>query len=285
MAEPYSRIYCVADSPQGDSLRMRFRLAVFVDKLSENLHVHHKFAGEIEQECGVRVPWLGTCRDWKKFYEQAEIRDVLDSVTHIYTVLSELDKQRRGYVDADAVSWRNFVSRVLAEEHLQYAVGARCEVRFSVDESYGAVRRAALAGLAAEKWGASRAEFDRAYAALDRDSKDTNEAVRAIAASVESCAKVFIGNGTARIGPSEVQKYLRPRVEQSYAGDRVAIDSALQMLKALEDWINASHQYRHGQDGDEAVHAPLDLAVQFLTTGAGFVRWLIDIDERLCAYA
>lgn len=277
MSDPYSRIYCIPEAALADSSRMRFRLATFVDELAIDNHL----AAEIERECGVRVPRLGGGRNWREFYQQSELRDVLDSITHVYRVLYV--RQRTGYSNSDAAGWKAFVSRVLSEEHTAYEADQDCTVRYAVDQQYVVTRKSALAGLDAEKWSAPRAEFERAYAALDRDVKDTNGAIRAIAAAVESCAKVFVGNGMSRLGPPEVQRFLRPKVEAAYSTDRVAIDASSLMLKALCEWINASHQYRHGQDASSEVSAPLDLAVQFLTAGAGFLRWLVDLDQRLSA--
>ncbi|GAB3104552.1 hypothetical protein [Lysobacter terrae] len=275
MSGPFSRVYCVPDSANKDSERLRFRLGTFV----AGFQSHHEIAQRIEIECGVSVPWMGSGRDWRKFYKNAELRDVLDSVTHVFNILFE--KTRDGYSGWPRPrEWQSFVARVFAEEHTTYVVDDRCQVRFAVDEQYATSRKATLAGLQADKWGACRAEFERAFAAMDGETQDTNGAVRAIAAAVESCAKVVAANGMARLGPVEVQRFLRPKIEAAYQGDEVATNAAALMLKALAEWVNASHQYRHGQDADDEVHAPAGLTVQFLTSGAGFIRWMIAIDAQ-----
>lgn len=112
---------------------------------------------------------------------------------------------------------------------------------------------------------------------MDGDQPDTNGAVRAIAASAEACVKVMIGNGAARIGPPELEKYVWPLIQSAYEGDGVAVDASHQILKSLADWIIATHQYRHGQGVEAEVIVPIELAVQFLTSGAAFIRWLIEV--------
>lgn len=274
MSGPFSRVYCVPDSPRLDSERFRHRIAVYIDKIDAD----HEIAGRIEMECGVSVPWLGTGRNWKRFFKDAELRDVLDSLTHVHAVL--VNRQKNSYGVIHPREWIHFVSRALAEEHTSYVVDDSCHVRFAVDEQYASNRAATLAGLQVEKWSASRAEFERAFAAMDKQPQDTNGSIRAIAASVESCAKVIAGPGMARLGPSEIQRFLRPKIDVAYASDETAQNAAGLMLKSLAEWTNATHQYRHGQQSECEVSAPAALTIQFLTAGAGFIRWLIDIDGK-----
>jgi hypothetical protein len=242
------------------------------------LGADHDIAERIELECGVGVPWIGSGRNWKKFFRESELRDLLDSFTHVYAILAL--RQRSGYHSVAPLEWQKFVVRVLAEEHVSYVVDEFCNVRYGVDEQFVVSRGATLAGLQGEEWAAARGEFERAFAAIDAQPPDTNGAIRAIAAAVESCAKVISGPSMSRLGAPEIQKYLRPRVEELHADDSIASNAATLLLKSLSEWVNATHQYRHGQQSGVEVKAPLALTVQFLTTGSGFLRWLINVGTK-----
>lgn len=277
MARPFSHVYCIPEISVAESSRFRGRLGSYATKLD----TPWVLAERIERETGVRVPYVGTQKSLDVFFQKAEMRDVLDAITHIYAYYVDLAKLLEAFpseassAHENARAWKAFVQRVAAEEHMAYEIDEDCQVRYAVDEAYALSRKATLAGLQDSRWNAVRAEFERAFAALDGDKKDTNGAIRAMAASVESCVKVIIGNGIARIGPPEIEKYLWPTVQVFYKEDRVAALAGHQMLKALSDWITAAHQYRHGQDSEHEVSAPFDLAIQFLSSGASFIRWLI----------
>jgi hypothetical protein len=239
----------------------------------------------IEVETGARVPYVGVHKSLDKFFRDGELRDVLDAITHVYASLMSQAEAYRGSFpyDAqkyreDAWQWRSFVRRVLAEEHSTYEIDDECNVKYAIDEAYALSRKATISGLRASRWDAARPEFERAFEALDGDA-DTNAAVRAIAAAVESCLKIVIGNGLSRVGPAEIERYLWPKVKQAYERDEVAADAGHQLLKSLADWVSATHQYRHGQHAEAEVSAPLELAVQILSQGAAFIRWLIAMER------
>ncbi len=282
MTQPFSRVYCIPDAAQKDSERLRRRLGKYASGLKETYLVVER----IEIETGVRVPLLGGYRSLDLFFQNAEMRDILDGITHIYAALSDQAQVRARSVDeayhlrAAATGWRAFVSRVLAEEHSAYQVDEKCNVKYAIDEAYALNRKATLNGLQATKWDATRAEFERAFDALDDEKQDANGAVRAIAASVEACAKVILGSGVARVGPAEIEKNLWPIVQCVYSGDQVAANASHLILKSLGDWISATHQYRHGQSAVSEVVAPIETTIQLLTSGAGFIRWLIELENK-----
>ncbi len=279
MSLPFSRIYCIPDGLQRDSQRLRSRIGRYASKFDNDVDVVER----IELETGARISWrYGGYRDLDKFFREAELRDILDGITHIYMALSEKAKPKNGRLTQEAYSsqakadeWRAFIKRTFSEEHASYEADDACNVSYVVDEAYALNRKATLAGLQGVKWDAPRAEFERAFAAMDDESQDTNGAVRAIAAAVESCVKIITGAGISSVGPREIEKHLWPIVQQTYQADAAAANASHLLLKSLGDWVNATHQYRHGQESDSAVHAPTPLAIQFLTSGAGFMRWLI----------
>lgn len=284
MSGPFSRIYCAPDSPLNDSARLRRRLGSYAAKF--DLKYLHHIVNKIELETGARVPFVGVKKSLDSFFQGAELRDVLDAITHVHDGIHEAGRPIAGAFYQEqklamdvAVGWLLFVRRVLAEEHTAYKIDDRCQVSYAIDEQYALNRRATLAGLRAERWTAVRAEFERSFAALDREPQDTNGAIRAMAAALESCGKVLSGAGISRFGQPEIQRHIRPLCEIAYSGDKVALDASAGILRSMAAWIDASHQYRHGQDSEDEVRAPLDLTVEFLTAGSGFIRWLIGLDR------
>lgn len=283
MANPFSRVYCIPDEKQHDSERLRRRLGRYASDMDRHAHL---IADRIEKETGARVPRPGGYLDIDSFFQGAELRDVLDSITHIHNALIDRARvQSRNWTESEtlrraASEWRAFAGRVLKEEHSPYEIGEDCNVQYAVDEAYSMNRRATLNGLQAPRWDAVRAEFERAFRSLDGVTQDTNAAIRAMSAAVEACVKVLLANGVSRVGLPEIEKNLWPAVQAIYADDKIAADASHQILKSLGDWVNAAHQYRHGQGVDNEVAGPLELAVQMLTSGASFIRWLIDMDAR-----
>ena len=284
MSQPFSRVFCIPDSRSADSLRFRRRLGSRASNLPEKSAI----STYIEAETGARVPWRSGYRDLDSFFQNSDLRDVLDSVTHIYRfaisqyALCLRSHDHGGYMEwaSTASDWKIFVRRVLAEEHTTYEIDEECHVRYATDEAYAACRKATLAGLDAEKWSAARAEFERAFGCMDSDSPDGNGAVRAIAAAVESCIKTIIPSPVARVGRPELDRHLLPMIQSIYGQDEVAFNASNQMLNSLGKWINATHQYRHGQSGEVEVSVPMELSIQFLSSGAAYLRWLISVDAR-----
>jgi len=52
------------------------------------------------------------------------------------------------------------------------------------------------------------------------------------------------------------------------------------LFAGFADWVDAVHNYRHGQGLPEPVAPPIDLTVYMLSSGASFLRWLVTIDGK-----
>lgn len=97
--------------------------------------------------------------------------------------------------------------------------------------------------------------------------------------AVETAAKVLHPGALARLMPNEVDKYLLPRLEAKYAGNQPAMDAGRALLKAFKEWIIAAQPYRHGQEVTEPAEPPQDFVVAHMSSGAAFLRWMIDLSE------
>lgn len=271
----FSRLYIDRGRPSSDSRRFRIRLATFADQMffksSTMTELRYRFATDIGARLGVKVPWVGTSVSIEKFFIEAEIRDVLDSVTILFLRFSG-----QGY-RSEALVWRKHVEQVIFEENLYYNVDENCIVHLLVDQEFEFNRAAALGALASQRWSEARADFEAAFKHLRNG--EGKQAIRMMFPAVEVAFRVMTKNAASRLMPNEAKKNMNPLLEQKYAGNLPAIDAGKQLLEAFEKWIVASQPYRHGQAVENVSDPPLDLVVAHLSTGAAFLRWMIELGD------
>jgi len=269
MGMRFTHVYVERGEPMPDSVRMRKRLGVLFAKLEIEKIIDA--AGAIEGELGVSVPRRGGYHYVEVFFEQAALHDMLDSVT----ILSQACRRRSPPALADA--WRDGVARILREENIGYQLDSRAGVHFLVDEDFERTRQFAIAALQKGRYSAVTKEFDAAYRALDAVPPDTKTAVRAVFESLEILFKLMC-TGASRLGSSEINSHLRPLVDRLHSTDAVAQRAAAKMVSSLADWVEGVHFYRHGQAVEEPAPPPLSLTLLTISTGAGFLRWLAELD-------
>lgn len=267
----FSRVYLRPATPLRDSARFRTRVeSQFYDTISER----SALADRIESELGVRVKRGYKGYLWNLFFEEAELRDVLDTITLAYQLLIA------GGEAARAKSWRTFVARVMHEEGLGYVINDRGAVRKLVDEEFERTRASTIDGLGDGKFRAVRAALEDAFKRLDREPFETKAAVRSMFEAVETLCKV-LGDHNEDLTDGMIRKRIKPLVSRVYgAEDSSAQSFAERTVDSLIDWINAGHRYRHGQRTEEPHDPPLELAVSFLSQGAAHIRFLIDVDQK-----
>jgi hypothetical protein len=95
--------------------------------------------------------------------------------------------------------------------------------------------------------------------------------------AMETAAKVLCPGAMARLMPNEVDRHFLPKLRQVYAGNQPAIDAGKQLLNGLKDWIIASQLCRHGQEVEEPADPPIEFVVAFLSGGAVYLRWLVEL--------
>jgi hypothetical protein len=276
IGKPFSRVYLEPGKPTHDSDRFRSRLAAFFDQFVK-LSSDRALARLIHRELGVAVQsdheggFL-----WAHFFETAQIADLLSSLTFTWMALTG-DRQ----IEA-AEKWLRFVRRVLLEENVSYRVDEACGVHFLVDEEFERSRVATLAILGRPGYAAVLKEFDDAYRSLDRDPPDGKTAIKATFEAVEILFKLVCHDKQVeRLSSNEIAKHLGSKVTSLYAGNAPASSAANQMLASFGNWVNAAHNYRHGQKTEEVVQPPAELAIAMLSSGASFLRWLAEIDTAV----
>ncbi len=108
---------------------------------------------------------------------------------------------------------------------------------------------------------------------------DTKAAVRSIFESIEILVRLMIP-GTKNLNKWVVQNPLKEIAHKKYVHDEIALKTISGIFDGLGEWFDALHNYRHGQGKEEPVAPPLEFAVYILSSGASFLRWLIELDGK-----
>jgi hypothetical protein len=265
----FSRAYLKEPSALRDSLRFRRRLFGW---FSQNLtgSEYLRFAYDVIEELGASIAQYKVAGPYETFFIEGELRDVLDSITLMGKVCG----------DGRTGDLRVFVSRAFREESMGYVLNKAGRVRFSVDAEYERSRFSVIDGLGSGRFKAVRASVEDAFEKLDREPFETKAAVRSMFEAVETLCKV-LGDHNEDLNERMIQKRIRPIAIDVYgATDSSAQSFAEQTVEAFIKWVNAGHRYRHGQKTEEPHDPPLELAVAFLSQGAAYIRFLIDLGGK-----
>ena len=268
--ERFSLIYLERSTPVKDSQRFRNRLAAYY---RQNLNESHKdrIYKIIQKETGAILPDGHYGYLMGKFFEKNDLRDVLDSITLIFRVV-------RGYSN-ESKNWMDFVSRVLSEENMGYRLDSKCGVHYHVDEEFERNRISTLSLLEDPKYSSSRAAYEDAYRYMDARPPDTKAAVRSMFESLEIIVKQMVD--TRNLNKWIVENTLKEKCIKLYENDETALKTVSELFDGFAQWVNALHNYRHGQTSDEPVAPSESVAIYVLSSGTSFLRWLVDINNNL----
>ncbi|MEE8574027.1 MAG: hypothetical protein V3T30_01335 [Thermodesulfobacteriota bacterium] len=277
VGELFSRVYLERGAPQNDSERFRRRLGGYYLNLTGIHGMSWIIGNRLVSTLGVGIPSSCTASDIKRFFYKGELRDVLDSITLIWiSCIKSIEFETR----ENASIWKSSVEQIFVEENLGYRLDEECGVHFAVDEEFERNRLAALSCLAEPKYAAVLAAFEKSHSKLDRDPPETKEAIRAAFEALEILYKLMTNSkGKSRLNSRGVQEKLKPIVQEKYKNDPTAITAVEHMLNGLCDWIEAGHMYRHGQNTEEPNDPPIGLAVQMVSSGASYLRWLVELNS------
>ena len=265
----YSQLYIERGLRTSDSERARRRLNAILNKLGYAALQPIGLKIVEVQGCYVPTDTRGFYH-LDRFFKEAEGRDVLDAVTTIFSVFSEM------YQPHIPEMWISAVERILEEEHLAYRVDPQSGVvHLFVDIEFEVNRASALEALGDPRFGDARTDFEAAF----RHLRDGNgkEALRMMFPAVEVAAKVLFPGKFASLAANEVDKYIRPVLDRRYAGNQPAIDAGRLLLGGMKNWINAAHPYRHGPEQQEPADPPTDFVIAHLSAGATYLRWIIKL--------
>ena len=167
-------------------------------------------------------------------------------------------------------------NRAFDEESLGYRVDPKGSVHYVVDEEFERNRVSAISSLVSPRYAAVAASLELAFSQLDTENVNTKAAVRDVFDSMETLIKVLTDlnkNLDEKMVKKELGDLLRKLPEYT---EHSGASTISKFIESLCDWVNAAHPYRHGQKTKKLVAPSMVSAVLFLSTGAAYIRWLVD---------
>jgi len=261
----FSLIYLERGKPAPDSVRLRNRLKAYYFQSLDAFH--DRIIREVNKELGLDVRYMSD------FFNNSASGDILDFITIVHDILLE-----RAYYDRGK-EWIGFVRRIFREENLCYRLDDKGVVHYLVDEEFERNRASVLKSLEAKRYGGVRTAFEDAHRHLDSDPMDTKSAVRSMFESIEILSRLMVPE-TKNLNKWVVQNPLKKIAREKYSHDEIALKTIDGVLDGIGEWVDALHNYRHGQGKEEPVAPPLEFAVYVLSSGASLLRWLIELDSK-----
>lgn len=267
---PFTRVYGERGAPTKDSTRFRVRLWAYIkSNLADNVISIRR---ALELQGGISIDGghsAQTALDY--FYRKHDIADVLDSVTYIYRSLRGLNAAQTH----SQAGWRTFVAKAMREENLGHRVDEKCGVHYFVDEEFERGRVGTIAALDKPVFAGAAAAFEQAHQHIDAQPPNTKDAVRSMFEAVEILVRQIVPKAK-NLSRFVVEKELRGACLAVAPQDATEQKVRAGMFDSLADWVDALHNYRHGQGVPEPVEPSEELAVYVLSSGAAFARQLAD---------
>ena len=271
----FSHVYLDRGAPVSDSSRFRRRVTAFLYECSDRYRSFDltRLARLIHLEIGLKVPPTGYGGyDYHKFLEDISVVDFLDCITLFWRFA------KRGSGEKCADAWRAFVDRTMKEENIGYRIDEGGGVHFQPDEEFARNRSATLESLKGKRYEAILDAFESSVANLNR--RDYKSAIRSSVEAAEILLKLISGEKkVSRLGPAEIEKTLKPLVQEFYKENSPAQKTANSLLNSFGDWVTAAQSYRHGQITDGPAPPPVEVAVAMVSLGSAFLRWLASLDH------
>jgi hypothetical protein len=271
----FSHIYLRESVPLQDSARARRRVASLLDSIKD---LEGSFATFLTAELGVDVRWGATGVNWPGTMERFSLRDFLD----LFTVAHRFLVRKKSQAMYDPSANKTLITaanRIFAEENLRYEMDSAGGIHFKVDAQFAAITNSAIAALSAPRYANAREQFESAMAALAQADPDGKQGVRGVFNAAECIFKLIYDR--PRLAAGDVTKSLKPTMQDLLSADPTALKAANKSVEAFADWVDACHNYRHEQGVQEPLQPPLDLTVQLISVGSGFLRWLISVDRQI----
>lgn len=268
---PFSRTYSKRGELQRDSLRFRDRLGAYCSEHLEGRKA--EIVSILHQELGLDVPVVRIgYYSITEFFRTSDLRDVLDSITHIWRVLM------KGRSPDMAYCWLEFVQRVFEEENLGYRVDGEGRVHHSVDGEIERDRLATLRCLEDPRYAGVAAAFKAALQKLDSHPPDTKGTALCMLEAIEILFRL-ITNSEPKTGldSSEVRNALEPTAKKIYQ-DETSRTVAQHLLDGLCNWVKALEIYRDGRKAGQHISPPVGLAHHIISSGSSYLRWLVGFD-------
>lgn len=268
----FRQIYLFGGEQSQDSGRFRVRLSSLYRQLVTNgpgKNYHFEIANEIEVECGVKVPWVGNHKDVAGVLEKGQMRDALDSISIVAKTL------RTKHLYPIVQSWLTGTSRMMREENLAFRIDETGTVRRLVDEEFHRNMLSSISALDVPQLAGAKAELNRALSCLTSVTVDTKGAVRGTFEACEIVTKHLIPESNqlnARICRDKL-----PALCATPGSDAIEAKANVAIFQGMAEWVDASHNYRHGQALAEPVAPSMPTAVHMVSLGCGYIRRLAEV--------
>jgi hypothetical protein len=271
----FSHTYLRPQQLLQDSQKARRRVAALLDALKDLKGV----SDDIASELGVDPIYGFESIVWSQTLKHFSTQEFLDFFTIAVRFLARKKRSSQGMYNPNANE--TFVSesnRIFSEENLCYQIDPLGGVHFRVDAAFAENSNATITALGAARYANAREQFESGMAALSRVDIDPKQGIRGIFNSAECVFKLMYDR--PRLAAGDATKSLKPTVQQLFDADPTALRAANKSIESFADWVDACHHYRHEQGVEEPLQPPLDLAVQLISVGSGFLRWLVNIDQQ-----
>lgn len=273
--ELFSRNYLKPISLSADSERMRFRIATFLDEYFEDNQV--SVGRLIEKEIGIKAVDDGTYNtyvSWKTFLGTVDVVDFLD----ILTIIARSYPKRSIKKDRMTVSYNviDFIQKVFRDQNVAYSIDEKGGIHPFVDTAFTSQLSETIRNLSDAELSAARSLVEASERSLLASSFDGRTSVRSIFDAVENVFKL-LNSGSNQMNKAAINDKLRPQLLSNLVNGSHEYRATSKLVDSLQDWVDAGHNYRHEPGEPEPSQPSMQFAVQYLSQGMGYVRWLCHV--------
>jgi hypothetical protein len=273
----FSHVYLQSGDLLQDSERARLRVAALMESIKDLEGISREIRGEL----GVEPSYGFESIHWPNTLKYFAPQDFLDLFTVACRFPTKKKQSSRGLYNSSAKErLLSEANRIFVEERLCYEIDSGGGVHFRVDADFAATTNAAIAALGDSRYANAREQFEAAMAALSKAKIDGKQGIRGVFNATE-CVFKLMNRQSSRLAHGDANAFLKPTMKTLLAADPTALKAAIKSVEAFGEWVDACHNYRHEQGVEEPLQPPLDLAVQLISVGSGFLRWLISIDQQM----
>jgi len=227
---------------------------------------------ELRAEAGIQVETSQWGVYWQEFFRKAPMNEVLTSITVTFGVL-------RGHGVNRSKQYLAAIARALADEHMGFRIDDNGIIHYAVDEVFEGERSSTLAVLNAPVLAVSRCAYEAAYQYLDQRPPDTKAAVRSIFEAIEIVARQ-LNPKSRNLHANLCRETLRDQYLTACQGDAVEMRVWAGMFDSMALWVQAMHEYRHGQV-DNIAPPSEEFAVYILSSGSAYLRLIGELAVRV----
>lgn len=266
----FSTLYEAPSELSKDSPQLRKRLARKLYRTAGE-RIIYKLSQHLNDELCLEFFNSNSQQSWEDTFKRASLGQVLSAITEVPRVL----RQER-HSSFHLPSYLSEVNRIFQEESAAYYADDRAVVHPRPDEVYRRSYSATVAGLSRAGLEAAAAEVEKADRHLLEDPVDWGRAVYSVFMACENIFKV--ATEAKSLNHHAFKDKLLPVLEKRYEGEPEKVTAFnTSLVSGFYDWISACHEYRHASGEAMVSPPPPELAMQAISNGYSYARWLAEI--------